>query len=223
MSDLEKYTVYIVVDNTDSWMMPYAHLLFQEIKTKQHIVFLVHSYNSIVKSDITFLLSCEKIISEESLQRSKHNLVVHESKLPEGRGWSPLTWQILEGKNKIPITLFEAQASVDSGEIYGQDYMIFEGHELIDDMRKAQGISTINLCLKFLTNYPDITPQEQSGEPSFYAKRTPKDSELDVNKTIAEQFNLLRVVDNERYPAFFYFKGQRYNLKIEKSINHQDE
>jgi methionyl-tRNA formyltransferase len=38
---------------------------------------------------------------------------------------------------------------------------------------------------------------------------------LDPQKSLAEQFNILRVVDNDRYPAFFEWNGRRYNLKIE--------
>jgi UDP-4-amino-4,6-dideoxy-N-acetyl-beta-L-altrosamine N-acetyltransferase len=55
----------------------------------------------------------------------------------------------------------------------------------------------------------------QSGNESFYPKRTPKDSELDINKTIQDQFNLLRIVDNDNYPAFFELEGQRYRLTVE--------
>ena len=50
----------------------------------------------------------------------------------------------------------------------------------------------------------------------FYSKRNKKSNELDVNKSIEEQFNLLRVVDNERYPAHFNLNGHTYVLKIEK-------
>jgi sialic acid synthase SpsE len=39
---------------------------------------------------------------------------------------------------------------------------------------------------------------------------------LDIDKTIQEQFNLLRIVDNEKYPAFFDFADHRYVLRIEK-------
>jgi methionyl-tRNA formyltransferase len=38
-----------------------------------------------------------------------------------------------------------------------------------------------------------------------------------VQKTIAEQFDLLRVVDNLRYPAFFDHRGKRYRLTIKKA------
>ena len=40
-------------------------------------------------------------------------------------------------------------------------------------------------------------PTIQTGEESFYSRRWLSDSRLDVNKTIVEQFNLLRVVDNQ--------------------------
>ena len=74
---------------------------------------------------------------------------------------------------------------------------------------------------KFLacTAFPDcknIKSIKQTGSGSFYPKRTGKDSELDVNKSIAEQFDLLRVVDNEKYPAFFNFRGRKYVLRIYK-------
>lgn len=41
------------------------------------------------------------------------------------------------------------------------------------------------------------------GKESFYPKRSPKDSELDINKSLNEQFNLLRIASNEDFPAFF--------------------
>ena len=42
-----------------------------------------------------------------------------------------------------------------------------------------------------------------------------------TQRTLAEQFNLLRTVDNTRYPAFFDLQGHRYRLHIEK-VDDQD-
>ncbi len=44
-----------------------------------------------------------------------------------------------------------------------------------------------------------------------------KDNELDVNKTIKDQFNHLRINSNELYPSFFYLKNKKFILKIFKS------
>lgn len=129
---------------------------------------------------------------------------------------SPLTWQILDGKNTIPITLFEAAEKVDSGKIYLQDYIKFEGHELVNDLRRAQGNKTIKLAKKFVDNFGKTKGKKQVGKSSFYPRRTLKDSQLDINKSIKSQFNLLRVVDNKRYPAYFNYQGFDYILKVYK-------
>jgi len=50
---------------------------------------------------IVFILGYHKIIKKEYLKNNKYNIVVHESDLPKGKGWVPLFWQILEGKNEI--------------------------------------------------------------------------------------------------------------------------
>ena len=42
---------------------------------------------------------------------------------------------------------------------------------------------------------------------------------VDLNKTIHEQFNLFRIVDNELYPAFFLHQGKKYILKIFEEEN----
>ncbi|WP_393011433.1 formyltransferase family protein [Limnothrix redekei] len=164
-----------------------------------------------------FYLSCGQIVSGEVLAQFRNNLVVHESDLPSGKGWSPLTWQILEGRDRIPVTLFEAADQVDSGDIYLQEWLEFEGHELIDELRQAQAAATLRLCREFVNRYPELlqSAKQQNGQESFYPRRTPENSRLDSSQPLAEQFNLLRIVDNEKYPAFFKLNGRQYSLKVE--------
>ncbi len=209
-------TISILVDNINSWAVPYANKLFEQIKIK-HVVFLIHDQKEIKNGDIAIFLSCEKIVKRDVLDRNRHNLVVHASPLPQGKGFSPLTWQILEGKNDITLTLFEAVEAVDAGLIYDRAVINFSGHELMEEMRSSLGDKINGLIVNFLDNYPDIKGIESVGQESFYRRRTKGDSELKPEKTIAEQFNILRVVDNERYPAFFLYRGHKYILKIFKS------
>lgn len=209
--------ITILVDNQNSWIIPYATRLADEVRAMGHDIHYVHEHDAVVSGDLAFFLGCEKLVKRVTLDKNTHNLVIHESALSAGKGWSPLTWQILEGKNDIPITLFEAEESVDSGDIYLQETMHFEGNELNAELKHAQGEKTIELVKQFVEKYPHIEGKKQESQESFYPRRTQKDSELDVHKTIIEQFNLLRVVDNERYPAFFRYKGKKYILKIEKA------
>ena len=206
--------IQILVDNKKSWIIPYAIKLRDDLRAHGHICKYTNLHSEIEEGDMLCLLSCEKIFRD--LELNKYNLVVHESDLPKGKGWSPLTWQILEGKNKIPITLFEANKKIDSGNIYKKEIIQFNGDELIEEIKHKQGIATQKLILDFIKNIKNIKGISQEGEESFYIKRVPKDSELDIDKSLKDQFNLLRVVDNERYPAFFIKDGQKYIIKIYK-------
>lgn len=214
-----KFKISILSD-LDSWINNYIPQLVEHLEEERHQVCWVHHTNLIPEGDFVFYLGCGQIVPSEILQKNKHNLVVHESALPLGKGWSPLTWQILEGKNDIPITLFEANTLVDSGVIYLQDTLHFNGLELVNELRKSQAQKSIDMCLSFVRKYPNIIAQAkpQKGDATFYRRRMPQDSLLDLDKSIREQFNLLRVVDNECYPAFFEINNERYIIKIEKRV-----
>ena len=206
--------IQLLVDNPNSWIIPYVIKLKEEIiKDFNYSVNLIHKHEDVIKGDILCLLSCEKLFKK--LNYNSYNLVVHESDLPNGKGWSPLTWQILEGKNKIPVTLFEASEKVDAGEIYAKEYIELNGNELLPEMKDKQGKTTIKLILFFLKNFP-LDGKKQVGDTTYYKRRTPNDSKLDINKSIAEQFNLLRICDNDRYPAYFSYMGCEYSLSIKK-------
>jgi methionyl-tRNA formyltransferase len=206
--------IQLLCDNPHSWMVPYAENMKTVLLNMGHDVRLIFIQEEIKVGDILVLLSCENVFRNLSL--NKHNLVIHESALPEGKGWSPLTWQVLKGENKVAVTLFEATERVDDGPIYGQIFIEMNGSELIDELREKQAIASMQLLLTFLKAYPAVMSIPQSGESSYYPRRRAEDSKLDEKKTIAEQFNLLRVCDNDRYPAFFEINGEKYILKIYK-------
>lgn len=214
---VEKLKITILTDKT-SWMNKYNLILSEKLEDLGHQVKLINSKDEIERGDIAFFLSCFEIIKQDKLNSNKNNIVVHASKLPHGKGWSPMSWQILERKNNIPITLFEANEKVDAGVIYIQDEILLDGTELIDEWQEKLGKKITEMAINYVENYKSIIPQEQKGNETFYNKRSPKDSELDINKTIKEQFNLLRIVDNESYPAFFEINGQKYKLKVEKYV-----
>lgn len=211
---MEKINKIAILTSKQSWFFPYA-IKFVQILGQHSKLFT--DYKNIANDyDIVFILSYFHIIPEQYLKKHKHNLVVHESDLPKGKGWSPLFWQILEGKKKIPIVLFEASRGIDEGDIYIKDFILFEGHELHDEIRKKQAQKTIELCLRFLEEYDKLNAKKQKGKSTFYEKRTTIDSELNIDKSLKSQFNLLRIVDNENFPAFFYCRGQKYKINIYK-------
>jgi methionyl-tRNA formyltransferase len=207
----------VVVTDRDSWFVPFARRLVARTKRFGDAVLLFDAEEIPATTDVAFMLSYPRVVRAELLARSRHNVVVHASDLPEGRGWSPLAWQILEGRDMITLTLFEVTEKVDSGPYYSKETMRFEGGELLREMQSSLGRKIVEMCVAFLADANlERTARPQTGNPSWYRRRTPADSELDPKKSIAEQFELLRVVDNERYPAFFEYRGRRYTVKIEE-------
>jgi methionyl-tRNA formyltransferase len=213
------HLIITILTDMSSWMNEYNNKLADTLKSLGHEVSIIHSKKEMEKGDIVFFLSCFEIIPTEYLRLNKSNIIVHESNLPQGKGWSPMTWQILEGEKDIPVTLFEADEKVDSGNIYFQDIIHLDGSELINEWQKILGEKTCEMCIKYINYYLSKkwpNSRKQEGDSSFYKRRMPNDSKLDPAKSILDQFNLLRVVDNEKYPAFFIVNENKYIIKIYK-------
>ena len=207
------YSITLFVDSSDSWIIPWVEQI-KNILSPFHEVNIRYKKTDLAKGDFNFLLGCTRILEKKYLDLSTHNIVIHESDLPKGKGWSPITWQILEGKNKIPVVLFEASENMDEGPIYVKDYIELRGNELLPEIKIKQGIKTIELILQFLNTWPDIVPFIQKKEFTYYNKRTEQDDMLDIHKSIADQFDHLRIVDNEKYPAWFKMRGKKYKILI---------
>ena len=208
--------ISVVVDN-NSWILPYAENIVRQVCDNGDLAVLCRDYESIDNGTVAFYLGCLKITPPEILARNRRNLVVHASDLPKGRGMSPWTWQVLEGAQSLPMCLLEAEKTVDSGAVIYKDWIDLQGTELVDDLRALIGFQTQDLCLRFLAESAPPEGEEQVGEPTYYARRSAADSEIDPEKAISDQFDLLRVVDNEHYPAWFSYRGSCYKLKIEKA------
>jgi len=207
--------VTVVVDNP-SWIVPFAEELVTQSRESGDDAVFVRKFQDITDGSVAFYLGCLRVTPPEILARNKQNLVVHASDLPKGRGFSPLTWQILEGKNRIPVCLLNAVEEVDAGPVIYREEIEYEGHELLAELQQKLGMMTVALCRRYLSEPIPPKGQPQAEGATFYPRRRPIDSRLDPNRTIVDQFNLLRVVDNKRYPAWFDYQGKRYVIGIEK-------
>ena len=161
-----------------------------------------------------FLMSCTTVLPKAFRNLYTHALVLHESDLPKGRGWSPVAWQILEGRSRITVSLLEAEDRVDSGAIWGQTVVFFDGTELAPEITKKITRAKFDLIENALIYEP--SKREQIGESSYYRRRTPEDSELNPFRSIESQFDLLRICE-PRFPAFFTLRDQKYIVEIRKA------
>lgn len=212
---IKKYKVTFLLDKTNLWFE--NQLRNFDFKLEDKYIFKISKDPDKVKNqNIVFPLSYTKILPQSFLQKNELVLIAHPSKLPKDKGFAPVQYQILKNKKKIYISLIKAEKDVDAGPIYFQNSFTLNGTELCSEIRKIQGLGLLKIIKKFLTAYPDVKSKKQTGKGNFNKRRYPKDSQLNVNKTIKQQFNHMRINDNELYPSFFYLKGQKYVIKIFK-------
>lgn len=201
-----------------SWINASIPAMALDLADAGHQVTWAHDPADLPGGDICLLLGYDRVVGKSVLGRYRASVVVHESALPAGRGWSPLTWQVLEGKRRIPIMLIEAGASVDSGRIFLEDTIDLRGDELVAELRHAQAAATTRLCIAFVDQYPGILGRgrDQVGEPTYYRRRGLADGEIQLDVPLRDQLNLLRVSDNVRYPTWINLNGRRVKLLVEE-------
>lgn len=167
------------------------------------------------QGDVLFALHYPALIPLHLFPLHKNNVVIHGANLPDGRGRSPIHWQIEQGADEIVLTLFEMCAGVDDGPVYLRSTISFEGYELLPEIRQKIIGAEIAMIDEFLSEWPMLS-SPQVGEPFYFPKRNRENQRLDPNKTIAEQFDKMRVADNEQYPLWFEHRGVVFQLKINR-------
>jgi len=183
-----------------------------------HEITLIRRKKDLPEGDILLLISCGEIINADDRRKYRASLVLHASNLPRGRGWSPHVWKIIEGVDHITLSLLEAEDRVDSGKIWKQIKIPVPKHSLWDELNQLIFDAEMKLIDFAVSRIEEVQPQEQNTEvePSYYRKRTKDDSQINPYESIASQFDLLRVCDPQRFPAFFDLHGHRYKLILEK-------
>lgn len=168
------------------------------------------------KGDVLFALHYPELITKNLSSLNKYNIVIHGSDLPKGRGRSPIHWQVEKGIHELTLTMFEMGDKPDNGPVYLKQTLELDGTELLPDIRLKILRTELDMIDIFLSKYP-MTPSEQQGEASYYQKRDKESQKLDPNKTIGDQFNKMRVADNDLYPLWFEYRGVVYELRITSS------
>lgn len=185
-----------------------------ELWAESRGAFLTDDIDELRGGDLLVLVSCTQYVERAIRNRYGRALVIHESDLPEGRGWSPLAWQIIAGRNAFTVSLIEAADSIDAGDVLAKEKFSLEGHELSAEINDVRDAVRIRL-LDFAVENPDAKAVPQAGMSSKYDRRTPEDSRLDPQRSIASQFDLLRICE-PRFPAFFELRGHRYEISLRK-------
>ncbi|MEM6309152.1 MAG: formyltransferase family protein [Pseudomonadota bacterium] len=192
---------------------------------KAHIVTLVSKTRQLTGGDVLFLVSCSEILRDVVRDMYGHCIVLHASDLPQGRGWSPYIWAILDGAEKVCVSALNAEDRVDTGAIWAKRWFDVRPDDLFADINRKLFATEVRLMDDVLEKIAsDQTPvPQQDVDATYWPKRTPAESELDPDASLTESFDKLRVADPDRYPAFFRHRGSVYKLMIERLDDENDQ
>lgn len=198
-------------------IMPYLKDWKLQMEDAGHQVVMHSQISQLGTGDILFLISCSELIGESERNKFRHVLVLHASDLPKGRGWSPHVWDILNGSEYITLSLIEAAENIDTGDIWKKNTLPIKKHSLWNEVNHILFQGELDLMTWAIHNHANIVPEVQdvSEKTTYWPRRTAKDSRLNTEKSITEQFDLLRICDPDRYPAYFEMHGRKYKLRLE--------
>jgi methionyl-tRNA formyltransferase len=199
---------------------PVNAILLSWIKRHEqnHKLELIRKTSELTGGDVLFLISCNEIVTAKDRALYSVCLVLHASDLPKGRGWSPHIWELSAGSSEITLSLIEAGDKVDSGRIWKKIKIAVPPTALWDEINDLLFTAEVQLMDFVVASFGTVQPQEQPSDvsPTYYRLRTLQDSRIDPYRSLAEQFNLIRVCDPNRFPAFFEYMGVCYLIKLEK-------
>lgn len=197
------------------WFSEVATSLVEDARRRGHECRIFHRHEDLDNGELLFILSYLRIIPLETLNFHDQNIVIHGSDLPSGRGFSPLSWQILQNPREVTFTLFEAAEEVDAGDYYLKRSLSLDGTELFHEWRAKSGALIAEMALEFLERHTELPPIAQEGEATTYRRRKEEDDEVLPEESLAQIFDKLRICDPDSYPVWFSHRGRRYFLRLE--------
>ena len=157
------------------------------------------------------LWNLKKIIKK--IPKINNVIVIHSSDLPKGRGWAPLYYALANNNLKHTISAFLVSKHADRGDIIAKAKFSISPLHTVETLRKVDAeicIMMIGLILKHFRGRL-ISGSKQKGKPTYFARRYPADSKININKALVKIIPHLRGCGNE-YPAFFNWRGYKFQL-----------
>jgi len=134
-------------------------------------------------------------------------IIIHDSKLPEYKGWSPTVQYLIDGTPYLSATAFAPTMKMDTGNIYLQTSISIEYPMKIDMALQIVGKLYVSLIKNIIEKNP--IPYEMVGEESFCVWRDYEDYFINWNN---DAKRIKRFIDAVGYP--FAGAKLRYDEKI---------
>ena len=170
------------------------------------------------RADILLSIGFQYILPEKVIKCYKLALNSHPTLLPKYRGPTSGTYILLNAETESGLTVHLLDAGMDTGPIVWQKKFLISPFDTLRSVQnKSYALEPEALAEALQLSQTEgfiPQPQDESQASTFPRKRTPEDSEIDPHKSILALYDTIRACDPEKFPAFFYWQGQKVCLKL---------
>lgn len=131
-------------------------------------------------------------------------VIFHEADLPKFRGGSPIQNQVLRGIKKTKHTVLFMTDEIDAGDILLQRNLNLSLP--LDQIFVQIAENVYGMILQIIRG--EFNPRKQKGKPTYYPRRKPYESELDMNMPLCKVYDFIRILDDP-YPNAFIRIGDK--------------
>ena len=149
------------------------------------------------------------------LPATSNFVVFHSSDLPKGRGWAPIYHSLADGHEEHVITAILAAPKVDAGDVIAKARFHIQPCHVADTLREIDEEVCVMLAVAILDRFGagPIKATPQRGEATYYTRRLPSDSAVDIRLPLAELIPHIRACGRS-HPAYFDWQGCRYRITL---------
>lgn len=141
----------------------------------------------------------------------------HMADVPYGRGGSPLQNLVVRGHKATKMTALRMAEELDAGPVYLKRPLSLEGRA--EEIFERAADLIYDMIGDIVTR--DIVPVPQQGEAVVFSRRTPDESALPQDESLARLYDFIRMLDAPTYPKAFIDWGQ-WRIEFDHARLEQD-
>lgn len=139
----------------------------------------------------------------EAVWQNYECVCFHMTDLPFGRGGSPLQNLIARGHTETQLSAIRMVGGLDTGPVYIKQPLSLAGRA--EDIFIRAAHASFSIVRWMIEHQP--SPKPQTGEPVYFKRRTPGQSELPQTGGLTAAYDHIRMLDAPTYPPAFIRHG----------------
>ncbi len=140
--------------------------------------------------------------------------------ITKGRGRSPQNWALMIGAEKFEISLFKLTLGIDDGEVItSSEFELSPTDTINSSYLKASFLVAEMIAQVYLNPSLLDLAEKQTGEVSYFPKRTPSDGAIDWTMSASDINNQIRSLGPPYPNSFSIFEGTKIFIKKSLPIN----